>query len=82
MDLLCCEGHRLNHGYKDPVLLEDDRVLKNLLACEEKYLPSCCYFKIIQSEVEPHMRRMVATWMMEVGALTGTWSTFIYPILM
>lgn len=66
MDLLCCEGPRINHGYADPVLLEDDRVLKNLLACEEKYLPSCCYFKIIQNEVEPYMRRMVATWMMEV----------------
>lgn len=66
MDLLCCEGPRINHGYQDPVLLEDDRVLKNLLACEEKYLPSCCYFKIIQNEVEPYMRRMVATWMMEV----------------
>ncbi|XP_031570714.1 G1/S-specific cyclin-D2-like [Actinia tenebrosa] len=67
MELLCCEpGVRVRYAYKDPVILKDDRVLKNLLACEEKYLPSCNYFKIVQTEVEPNMRRMVATWMLEV----------------
>lgn len=68
MELLCCEpGVRVRYAYKDPVILKDDRVLKNLLACEEKYLPSCNYFKIVQTEVEPYMRRMVATWMLEVS---------------
>lgn len=67
MDLLCCEpGSRIRYAYKDRVLLKDDRVLKNLLACEEKFLPSCNYFKIVQKEIEPYMRRMVATWMLEV----------------
>jgi len=67
MDLLCCEpGARIRYAYKDRVILKDDRVLKNLLASEEKYLPSCNYFKIVQNEVEPYMRRMVATWMLEV----------------
>ena len=67
MDLLCCEpGSRTQYAYKDRVLLNDDRVLKNLLASEDKYLPSCNYFKIVQKEIEPYMRRMVATWMLEV----------------
>jgi len=68
MELLCCEpaSYHIRYGYKDRVLLKDDRVLKNLLASEEKYLPSCNYFKIVQKEIEPYMRRMVATWMLEV----------------
>ncbi|XP_001622285.2 G1/S-specific cyclin-D2 [Nematostella vectensis] len=66
MDLLCCEGPRFRFAYKDPAILKDDRVLTNLLACEERYLPSCNYFKIVQTEVEPHMRKLVATWMLEV----------------
>ena len=66
MDLLCCEGPRTSYGYKDPVVLQDDRVLRNLLACEEKYIPSCCYFQIVQKETEPYMRRIVAAWMHEV----------------
>lgn len=67
MELLCCEpSSHIRYGYKDRVLLKDDRVLKNLLASEEKYLPSCNYFKIVQKEIEPYMRRMVATWMLEV----------------
>lgn len=66
MDLLCCEGPRIKYAYRDPVILQDDRVLKNLLACEENYLPSCNYFNIVQTEVEPQMRKTVATWMLEV----------------
>jgi len=66
MDLLCCEGQQLQHGYVDPVLIKDDRVLKNLLASEERYLPSYSYFQMVQTEIEPHMRQVVSTWMLEV----------------
>lgn len=73
MDLLCCEpGSRIRYAYKDRALLTDDRVLKNLLASEEKYLPSCNYFKIVQKEIEPYMRKMVSTWMLEVNSLDYT----------
>lgn len=66
MELLCCEGPRVRYAYQDPVLLRDDRVLRNLLTCDDKYIPSCRYFNIVQKEIEPHMRRMVTTWMLEV----------------
>lgn len=67
MELLCCEGPRVRYAYQDPILLQDDRVLRNLLTCEEKYIPSCRYFNIVQKEIEPHMRRMVTSWMLEVN---------------
>ena len=70
MELLCCEGPRVRYAYQDPVLLRDDRVLRNLLTCEDKYIPSCSYFKIVQKEIEPHMRRLVTTWMLEVNKYT------------
>lgn len=66
MELLCCEGPRVRYAYQDPVLLQDERVLRNLLTCEDKYIPSCRYFNIVQKEIEPHMRRMVTSWMLEV----------------
>ena len=67
MDLLCCEGPRIRYAYQDPVVSRDKRVLRNLLACEEKYVPNCRYFSMVQKETEPYMRRIVATWMHEVG---------------
>lgn len=50
----------------DPNLLCDDRVLQSLLTIEERYLPQCSYFKCVQKDIQPFMRRMVATWMLEV----------------
>ena len=47
-------------------LVEDDRVLRNLLICEEKCIPNCRYFNVVQKEIKPYMRRMVTTWMIEV----------------
>lgn len=66
MDLFCHEGPKLKQSYKDPVLLKDERVLQNLLANEERYLPNGQYFEMIQRDIKPYMRRMVATWMLEV----------------
>ncbi|XP_034825629.1 G1/S-specific cyclin-D3 [Maniola hyperantus] len=49
----------------DPVLLRR-RVLDNLLRTEERYAVTANYFGNVQTEVTPHMRRVVAEWMLEV----------------
>uniref|UniRef100_A0A8C5ZAR5 Cyclin N-terminal domain-containing protein n=1 Tax=Marmota marmota marmota TaxID=9994 RepID=A0A8C5ZAR5_MARMA len=66
MELLCCEVDPVRRAVPDRNLL-DDRVLQNLLTIEERYLPQCSYFKCVQKDIQPYMRRMVATWMLEVG---------------
>uniref|UniRef100_A0A5F8GBT9 G1/S-specific cyclin-D2 n=1 Tax=Monodelphis domestica TaxID=13616 RepID=A0A5F8GBT9_MONDO len=66
MELLCCEVDPIRRAVPDPSLLFDDRVLLNLLTIEERYLPQCSYFKCVQKDIQPYMRRMVATWMLEV----------------
>ncbi|XP_009473719.1 G1/S-specific cyclin-D2 isoform X2 [Grus americana] len=65
MELLCCEVDPMRRALPDPNLLYDDRVLHNLLTIEERYLPQCSYFKCVQKDIQPFMRRMVATWMLE-----------------
>lgn len=66
MELLCCEVDTIRRALPDRNLLYDDRVLQNLLTIEERYLPPCSYFKCVQKDIQPFMRRMVATWMLEV----------------
>lgn len=51
----------------DPVLLRR-RVLDNLLRTEERYAITANYFGAVQTELTPHMRRLVAEWMLEVSA--------------
>lgn len=69
MELLCLEMDTIVRARPDPNLLYDDRVLQSLLTIEERFLPQCSYFKCIQKDIQPFMRRMVATWMLEVGSL-------------
>lgn len=66
LKLLCCETSTTeNRAYPDKVLLSN-RVLDNLLKTEEQYaLPASFLRK--QTEVTPHMRKIVAEWMMEVS---------------
>ncbi|CAL8322947.1 unnamed protein product [Gadus morhua 'NCC'] len=64
MELLCLEA--AVRARPDPVLLGDQRVLQSLLSIEERFLPQVPYFKLFQKELQPYMRRMVATWMLEV----------------
>lgn len=64
--LLCCEVDSIRRAYQDVNLL-NDRVLHTMLKAEEKYLPSPNYFKCVQKEIVPKMRKIVATWMLEVG---------------
>ncbi|XP_055505171.1 G1/S-specific cyclin-D1 [Leucoraja erinacea] len=63
--LLCCEEETIRRAYKDPNLI-NDRVLNNMLKTEENSLPSLTYFKCVQKEIMPSMRKIVATWMLEV----------------
>lgn len=56
-----------NNAYDDPTLLQDSRVLVNLLRTEDRYLVSPIgTFYDIQTEVTEEMRKIVAEWMMEV----------------
>uniref|UniRef100_A0AAZ3S7F1 G1/S-specific cyclin-D2 n=1 Tax=Oncorhynchus tshawytscha TaxID=74940 RepID=A0AAZ3S7F1_ONCTS len=66
MELLCLEVDTIVRASLDPNLLCDDRVLQSLLTIEERFLPQCSYFKCVQKDIQPFMRRMVATWMLEV----------------
>ncbi|XP_043268211.1 G1/S-specific cyclin-D2 [Venturia canescens] len=68
MDLLCCETTQNNEcrAYSDPALLNDERVLQNLLKTEERYAPSSSYFECVQRDISPLMRKIVAEWMLEV----------------
>lgn len=65
MELLCLEMDTIR-ARPDPNLLCDDRVLQSLLSLEERFLPQYSYFKGVQKDIQPFMRRMVATWMLEV----------------
>ncbi|KAL8596517.1 hypothetical protein ACOMHN_022260 [Nucella lapillus] len=64
--LICMESNRVTRAFEDPVLLEDDRVLTNLLEAEEKYVPQSSYFNTVQTDIKPFMRKMVTEWMGEV----------------
>ncbi|KAG7229834.1 hypothetical protein INR49_012483 [Caranx melampygus] len=66
MELLCLEMDTIIRARPDPNLLCDDRVLQSLLTIEERFLPQYSYFKGVQKDIQPFMRRMVATWMLEV----------------
>ncbi|KAK7169777.1 G1/S-specific cyclin-D1 [Siphateles boraxobius] len=63
--LFCCEVDTIRRAYQDSNLL-NDRVLQTMLKAEENYLPSPNYFKCVQKEIVPKMRKIVATWMLEV----------------
>ncbi|XP_033612309.1 G1/S-specific cyclin-D1 isoform X2 [Fukomys damarensis] len=63
--LLCCEVETIRRAYPDTNLL-NDRVLRAMLKAEETCAPSVSYFKCVQKEILPSMRKIVATWMLEV----------------
>lgn len=52
----------------DSQLLQDPRVLANLLSLEEHYMlrGGSPYFQCVQKEIKPYMRKMVAFWMLQV----------------
>lgn len=52
----------------DPAIDCNPRVLQSLLSLEDRYLPVSNYFQLVQKDgVQPWMRKMVTTWMLEVN---------------
>ena len=54
-------------SFKDPALIEDHRVLQNLLKTEDRYVPSPTYFKFVQTDSRERMRKIIVQWMYEVS---------------
>lgn len=67
MDLLCCESATKSVATKDPVLLADDRVFKNMLENEERCLPVADYMANVQKDLNTNLRKVVVDWMWEVS---------------
>ncbi|XP_010885403.1 G1/S-specific cyclin-D2 [Esox lucius] len=66
MELYCLEPNKVVRAQIDHTILFDERVLQSLLNIEDRFLPQCSYFKCVQKDIQPYMRRMVAEWMHEV----------------
>ncbi|XP_018326730.1 G1/S-specific cyclin-D2-like [Agrilus planipennis] len=67
MELTCIENMATtNFAKKDPIIFRDSRVIENLLKDQGFYVPRCNYFDEVQTDIEPFMRKVVTTWMLEV----------------
>ncbi|KAJ8944374.1 hypothetical protein NQ318_017693 [Aromia moschata] len=67
MDLACVENlSNVCTAKRDRGIFSDTRVINNLLNDEVFYVPNCDYFKTVQNDIQPFMRKIVTTWMMEV----------------
>jgi len=65
-------------AFRHETLLNDRRVLRNLLAKEDAYMPSGSYF-VFQQEIRPYMRTVLTKWMLDVRILvhlTLKWQEF------
>lgn len=81
-----------NHAKIDPTMAQDPRVISNLLALERTTMPECEYFRHLQRDIQPFMRKVVTTWMLEVGIFflfffykflnlfNVLWKIFVYVI--
>jgi len=67
MEALACleEGYTVRRAPSDATILQDERVLANLLIAEDQHHTSLAYFKF-QKEILPYMRKVVVTWLLEV----------------
>lgn len=61
------KGLRLIYAKMDPAMGKDPRIIANLLALERSTMPHCDYFRHIQRDIQPFMRKVVTTWMLEVS---------------
>ena len=59
-------SHQFCNAYKDSALLDNTKVLKNMLDLEEFYLPDISIYDDIQDEIQIHMRKIVTEWMLDV----------------
>lgn len=74
MELYCSEAPACSEGpiaQEDPTLLSDSRVLDNLLQLQPFTMPPQNYFKYIQKDIKPKMRKVVTKWMLEVSMGDG-----------
>lgn len=79
--LLCCEVDTIRRAYPDANLL-NDRVLRAMLKAEETCAPSVSYFKCVQKEIQPSMRKVVATWMLEQVCEEQKCEEEVFPLAM
>lgn len=59
----------------DPAIMSDARVLAQLLQLEHHSIPVVDYFansSTVQTQLQPYMRRVVTTWMLEVRSFTDS----------
>lgn len=68
---------------KDPAIMTDRRVLEQLLGLEIFSMPPTDYFAPgpNSSELQPYMRRVVTTWMLEVDIYFHSFNTFYFILL-
>uniref|UniRef100_A0A6P7GFV0 G1/S-specific cyclin-D2-like n=1 Tax=Diabrotica virgifera virgifera TaxID=50390 RepID=A0A6P7GFV0_DIAVI len=67
MELICTENlENTCRATRDKAIFHDIRVLNNLLNEEVFSIPKCNYFEKVQNDVQPFMRKVVTTWMLEV----------------
>lgn len=70
MNLMCTESQRTSEDKcfaEDRAIFRDERAVKKLLETESQYVPECDYMAHPQSSLQPFMRRVVATWMLDVS---------------
>lgn len=64
-----CELADNNYAENDKNISRHVRVLRNLLTLERATIPNLDYFRHVQPEIKPYMRKIVTTWMLEVGGI-------------
>lgn len=70
MNLLCTESQTVSEDKcfaEDRAIFRDERAVKKLLETESQYMPDADYMARSQSNLQPFMRRVVATWMLDVS---------------
>lgn len=76
MDLKClevvCEIADNNFAVNDKAISQDPRVILNLMALERATIPHLDYFRLVQADLKPFMRKIVTTWMLEVSFKNGS----------
>lgn len=83
MDLACTENlEKACIAKTDRYIFGDIRVLHNLLKEEISSVPSCDYFETVQNDIQPFMRKVVTTWMLEVRGIFRDFQFYnIYGLL-
>lgn len=70
MNLMCTESQSVSEDKcfaEDRTIFRDRRAVKKLLETESQYMPGCDYMSHSTSNLQPFMRRVVATWMLDVS---------------